>query len=231
MHASLSQQFEIPSTLISRFDLIYALSDTPEAQKDSAIADYILNTHMTQEVKTGLPNEVLRKYIAYARTINPKLTKEAVLVIKEYYTKVRGLANNMEAVPITARSLEALVRLCEAAARSRLSETITVDDAGVVVTLVDTCMRKIAYDAASNTWDVDKIINKYPKRSRDIVARINDAIIVLGGVEGIASQNDVAAHLKRMYGTNEEDTLNHIEMLYNERRVMYPRNGYVRLVK
>ena len=230
MCQGLSQQFNLAPTLLSRFDLIYPLTDTPEANRDSAIADYILNTHTTQEVKETVPYDLLRKYIAYARNINPKLTKEAALIIKDYYTKVRGLANNMQTVPITARSLEALIRLSEAAARLRLSSEVTVDDAELVVTIVDTCLRTIAYDSKTNTWDIDKVVCRYPKKSRDIISRINDAIITLSDAAGVASVGEVTTFLNERYHVATEDALTHIELMHNESRLYYPKNGYVKLL-
>jgi len=226
----LAQQFDLAPTLLSRFDLIYPMTDTPEPKRDSDIADYILNTHTTQKVKETVPSEMFRKYVSHARSINPQLTKEAAAVIKDYYIKVRGLANNMATIPITARSLEALIRMSEAAARMRLSETITVDDATLVVSVVDTCLRQIAYDSKTGSWDVDKVINRYPKRTANIIGRLTDTIISLGDTHG-AEVSNVVKHMKEMYGVAEEDTLSHIELMKNETRVFSPKTGYLKVLK
>lgn len=226
----LATQFDIAPTLLSRFDLIYPVIDTPEPKRDSDIADYILNTHMTQVTIECLPPDILRKYIAHARTLSPKLTKEAAAIIKEYYIKVRGLANNMSTVPITARSLEALIRLSEAAARMRLSEVVTTDDAMVVVTIVDGCLKQIAYDAKTGAWDIDKIVCKYPKKTRNIMSLINDAIITAED-KGMTKVDDVCSILKEKYQIEEADTRNHIELMIEERKLYYPRLGYIKILK
>tara|TARA_B100000959_G_scaffold185957_1_gene194436 strand:+ start:16941 stop:19115 length:2175 start_codon:yes stop_codon:yes gene_type:complete len=95
-----------------------------------------------------LTQEFLRKYIAYAkRTIHPQLNTEAKLAIKEYYAKERqkfgaedqepGLYESAKGkdtvVPITARALEALIRLTEAHARMHLRAIATADDANVAL--------------------------------------------------------------------------------------------------
>jgi replicative DNA helicase Mcm len=229
---SLSQQFDLEPTLLSRFDLIYPIEDKPEQVRDSAIAKHILNTHMTQTVKKGsVPIPLFKKYISHARTINPRLTPEAASMIEEYYTKVRGLANNMNTVPITARSLEALIRLSEAAARMRLSETVTPDDAKVVITIVDGCLKKIAYDAKTNTWDIDKIVNRYSKKSANIIGRITDAIITVSDERGVAAVTNVTAYMKEHYNVPEDETLSHIELMRQETRLLSPRDGYIKVFK
>lgn len=228
---SLSNQFDLAPTLISRFDLIYPLTDVPEEKRDSNIADYILNTHRTQQVEVGIPQDLFRKYVAHARTLNPILTKEAADMIKDYYTKVRSMANNMHTVPITARSLEGLVRLSEAAARMRLSSEVTPDDASVVITLVDGCLKKIAYDSRTNTWDIDKVINRYSKKSSNIIGRITDSIISIGDDRGVAKVEDVVAYMKEHYNVSPEESISHIELMRQETRIISPRDGYVRLFK
>jgi replicative DNA helicase Mcm len=228
---ALSSQFNLAPTLLSRFDLIYPLTDVPEVGRDAAIADYILNTHVTQKVVELIPNDLFRKYIAHARTINPRLSPEAAGMIKEYYTKVRGMANNMHTVPITARSLEALIRLCEASARMRLSETVTPDDAKVVITIVDGCLKKIAYDSKTNTWDIDKIVNRYSKRTANVVGKITDSIINVRDDKGVAAITDIVSYMKQHYNVEEEEVTSTIELLQRETRLLSPKNGYVKLFK
>ena len=82
-----------------------------------------------------LTQNFLRKYIAFAkRTIHPQLDEESKNVILKYYTEERQSfgredqsASQYESdqgkdtvIPITARALEALIRLTEAHARMHL---------------------------------------------------------------------------------------------------------------
>ena len=83
--------------------------------------------------------EFLRKYIAYAkRNHDPDLNADARAKILDYYTNERqsfGREDQMgaEVIPITARALEALIRLTEAHARMHLRDTATGDDAKVAL--------------------------------------------------------------------------------------------------
>jgi replicative DNA helicase Mcm len=122
----ISEQFNIPPSLLSRFDLIFPILDVLDPQKDERLADHILNTHLNAmdsmeerenkiDMKTDMVDgELLRKYISYAKkNVNPKLTKEATDVIKEFYLSLRSLGYKTGSVPITPRYLEGLVRLAE----------------------------------------------------------------------------------------------------------------------
>ena len=95
-----------------------------------------------------LSQNFLRKYIAYAkRTVHPQLDEDAKNAILKYYTEERQSFgredqspsqfesdhDNDTVIPITARALEALIRLTEAHARMHLQEIATVDNAKVAL--------------------------------------------------------------------------------------------------
>jgi len=69
----------------------------------------------------------LQRYIRYARTLNPVLTKECKTVLVECYRLLRQndiLGKNKTAYRITVRQLESLVRLSEALARLHLDDQV-----------------------------------------------------------------------------------------------------------
>ena len=94
-----------------------------------------------------LTQNFLRKYIAFAkRNVHPQLDEEAKHAILKYYTEERqsfgredeSPSNNEygekdSIIPITARALEALIRLTEAHARMHLQEVATVENAKVAL--------------------------------------------------------------------------------------------------
>lgn len=107
--------------------------DPSEEVKDEIYAFTVDNTE-------HLSLEFLRKYIAYAkRNHHPDLNSDARAKILEYYTDERqsyGREDQMgdsEVIPITARALEALIRLTEAHARMHLRDTATGEDAKVAL--------------------------------------------------------------------------------------------------
>ncbi|KAL4031889.1 hypothetical protein IC575_010183 [Cucumis melo] len=90
-----------------------------------------------------LPGQLLRKYIAYARTfVFPRMSKPAADILQRFYLQLRDQNTSADGTPITARQLESLVRLAEARARVDLREEITVEDAMDVVEI----MKESLYD-------------------------------------------------------------------------------------
>ena len=98
--------------------------------------------------KKHLTMEFLRKYVAFAkRNYFPNLNEKAKLAIEEYYVSVRNdtakqdrsagaFENESEkdkVIPITARAIEALIRLTEAHARIHLKQVADETDANVAL--------------------------------------------------------------------------------------------------
>ncbi len=104
------------------------------------------------------PPELLKKYIAYAkRTIRPILSNAALSALEEYYVKVRSQGEEPNSpVPITARQLEALVRLSEAAAKARLSNEVGVEDAQRAIQIMQNFLKRVAMTEGGKL-DVDLV--------------------------------------------------------------------------
>lgn len=128
-----AEQFDIPQTLINRFDLVFPVKDTPDENRDAEMAEFLLDIEGSEDDKEPFyDNEFMRKYIAFAKRIEPVMTKEAGDVIIEYYTRIRNSMSNgngSKRVPVNARILEGLQRLTEAYAKARLSEQGEKQDA------------------------------------------------------------------------------------------------------
>jgi len=176
MFKSLTEQVpDLPPSLLSRFDLIFIMRDVPNLDRDTHIADHILEG-TGDDSDDGVSIDLLRKYIAYAkREVNPKRSKEANVIIKEFYLKLRGLGKD-GSVPITPRKLEDLKRLAEASARVRLSPVAEAIDAKIAVQLVDACLRDVAYDAKSGRFDIDRVICNTSSAQRSHIALLKDAL-------------------------------------------------------
>jgi replicative DNA helicase Mcm len=115
-------QIDMPPALINRFDLIFVLRDIPNKELDSNIATRVLESHSYKEPAPDIEAKFLRKYLAYTKQkCFPKLTEEATEAIKEFYVSLRSQGSTgdsaVKPIPISARQLEAIVRLAEASAR------------------------------------------------------------------------------------------------------------------
>ena len=79
----------------------------------------------------------IKKYIQYARqAINPRLTSQAARVLQKLYLTLRAQATLGDALPVTTRHLESLIRLSQARAKMELRLEVTEEDANDVVDLL-----------------------------------------------------------------------------------------------
>ncbi|MBC9985046.1 MULTISPECIES: minichromosome maintenance protein MCM [Haloferax] len=198
----IGEQIDLEPALISRFDLIFTVTDDPDPDEDSKLADHILKTNyagelntqrtnvansefteqqvdaVTDEVAPTIDADLLRKYIAYAkRTCYPTMTDEAKEVIRDFYVDFRARGADEDApVPVTARKLEALVRLGEASARVRLSDKVTREDAERVTGIVESCLRDIGMDPETGEFDADIVETGRSKTQRDRIKNLLELI-------------------------------------------------------
>lgn len=84
-----------------------------------------------------LTKDFLRKYIHYARNrVKPELTSEAMESISSAYADMRS-KQTPKNLPVTARSLETIIRLATAHAKSRLSNVVEEFDVEEVLELIN----------------------------------------------------------------------------------------------
>ncbi|MCL4518538.1 MAG: ATPase, partial [Thaumarchaeota archaeon] len=103
--------------------------------------------------------DLLKKYIIYAKKIDPELTEEARNRLSAFYIKLRREASP-EQISVTPRWLEGLIRLAIARARVLLHPRVTEDDALHAVNLVERMLNTVAVDQATKKVDVGVLYNK-----------------------------------------------------------------------
>lgn len=162
------EQIDLEPALISRFDLIFTVIDEPDTQDDEKIASHIIKNNKEGELEAKneeekiqedslLSDELIRKYLAYSqKNCFPELTPEAEEEIKDFYVKTRQKGDNNN-VPITARKLEALIRLAEASARVRLSEKIEKKDIEMMASIIMKSLNDVGIDPETGELDASLI--------------------------------------------------------------------------
>lgn len=181
----------LPDSLLSRFDLLFIVTDDIDDKRDRSISEHVLRMHQYRRPGTeeGAPiredaNQILgigiqeeqnakktsdiyekynmvlhsgftmgddsmphplsmaflKKYIQYAKSrCKPNLTKEASDYIVNAYAELRNQqinTNQRRTSPMTARTLETLIRLSTAHAKVRLSSRVEKKDAIVAEELL-----------------------------------------------------------------------------------------------
>lgn len=187
-HKDPHKNIALPDSLLSRFDLLFVVTDDIDDARDRQISEHVLRMHryrqpgteegapvreqsqqtlgvgVEQEADANRPTEVyekynqmlhagvtlttgrgsnkkvevlsipfMKKYIQYAKSrVKPKLTQEASERISEIYVALRNddmQGNQRKTSPMTVRTLETIIRLATAHAKSRLSTRVEERDA------------------------------------------------------------------------------------------------------
>ncbi|KAJ1987168.1 DNA helicase mcm9 [Dimargaris cristalligena] len=143
---SLTVNLALASPLLSRFDLILVLLDTPNEEWDRAISSFILETE-GQTLQEGHQSgdrwnyEKLQGYLQFIKgTYQPQQTQHSQQILSQYY-QLQRQADSRSAARTTVRLLESLIRLSQAHARLMARTRVTVQDAVVVILLMEASMQ------------------------------------------------------------------------------------------
>jgi len=250
----IAEQIELDPALVSRFDLIFTVTDQPDEEEDRRLAKHIIQSNYAGElsaqheklsspaanaedaaeaardVEPTIEAELLRKYVAFAkRDVFPTMTDAARERIREFYVEMRSQGTGEDApVPITARKLEALVRLAEASARVRLSDTVEEGDAKRVIEIVQSSLRDVGMDPETGEYDADIVETEMSKSQRDRVKNLKTLI------QEIEEEYEEGAPLQEVVdradelGMDESKADHEIEKLKQKGELYEPQQGYLR---
>ncbi|MEM3876858.1 MAG: hypothetical protein QXP24_04015, partial [Candidatus Micrarchaeaceae archaeon] len=237
-----AEQFDIPPTLLSRFDLIFPIMDVLDEEHDKKIAEHILIQHEAagarvlelenyEQVPTPpISPEMLRKYIAYARqNIKPLLTSEASKKIEDFYISLRKLGIKQGAVPITPRQIEGLVRLAEASAKARLADKVGEADAANAISLVEYMLRTLAVDRGGR-FDIDTLITGMPREKVKKINVIMSIIKKFEDEEGSAKIGSVLDDAEKN-GIDRATATRYINELERSGDIYTPKPGIIKIVR
>ena len=230
-YQSIAQQIDLPPTLINRFDIIFTMRDIPDKENDGKVASHILNEHMAEGNEMFIERDLFRKYVAYAKQrFKPKLSEEAAAEIKNFYVGLRNKPVSSESamrpIPISARQLQALIRMAEASAKLRLSESVSIDDAQRSIELMKYYLMQVGYDYESKTFDIDKITNKMSSAKMNKIFTVKEAITALESKFGKEIPvEEIREDLKDKMSADEVDEA--INKLVNGNEIYRPKRGYI----
>lgn len=150
---------------------------------------------MRKKARPEIEPQRLRNFVSYAKqTCFPVLTKDAMEEIIDYYVELREKNSDFSgegdtSVPMTARQLEALVRMAEASAKIRLRKEVLRQDAKLATALMDYSLRQVAMDD-KGIIDIDGAFGSGFKNQRGKIFEIVTIIKELGK-EGKASKDNI----------------------------------------
>ncbi|OAA43292.1 DNA replication licensing factor mcm7 [Metarhizium rileyi] len=142
------ENINLPAALLSRFDVLFLLLDTPSRESDEQLAKHVAFVHMNNrhpDIGTDnvvfTPHEV-RSYVAQARTYRPVVPESVSDYMIKTYVRLRDQQQRAEKkgkqfTHTTPRTLLGVVRLAQALARLRFSNQVCQDDVDEALRLIE----------------------------------------------------------------------------------------------
>lgn len=247
----ITEQINMEPALVSRFDLIFIIQDQPDEEDDAEIASHILQRNRQgqknarklsdgeqldavgeEEAVAEISQDLLKKYIAYAqRNVFPEMTDSAEDKLEQFYVNLRTKdGGDSDAIPITARKLEALVRLAEASARIRLSESVTVEDADRAIDIMMKHLEEVGMDPDTGELDADRLEAGTTQSQRERIKTITELIdsIVsdkeadVDGNETVVATEDEILNRADEIGIDEGDVEHTLEKMARKGEIYSP---------
>ncbi len=231
-YKNITENINLPVTILSRFDLIFIMKDIPDADVDAKMSDHILTLHRMKSTPEEPPimMDLFRKYISYSKKIEPVMSEGAVAELKECYLKMRASSGEPGESPITItpRQLEALVRLSEANARVFLRPEVTVEDARAAIRLMTVSMQNVGIDTSTGKMDIDVIMTGKPKSVRDRMGFVLDYVAQMEKETGMVEERALYDTLSKKMEVSEEDARRIVGQLIRDGVLYAPKTGFLR---
>ena len=224
---NITENVNLPVPLLTRFDLIHVIRDKPSKEKDTKIAQHIINLHTPKGIdqKSLIDSETLTKYLSYVKRIDPKLTKEAEQKILDYYMKMRTVEAE-EMITVTPRQLEGLIRMATARARLLLKTQVEEDDAERAIYLLQNMFENAGIDV--NTGKVD--LGVLQGRPRSEVSKMQLFMDVMKSLEGEhktpVDEKQLVEELAKTEKFTDEEAKNFIRKMARDSSIYESKPGH-----
>lgn len=159
------ENINLPAALLSRFDILFLILDTPSRDADEDLARHVTYVHIhnahPEPAGGGLifsPNEV-RQWVARARSFRPTIPKAVSDYLVGAYVRLRQQQKRDESAKKTfthtsPRTLLGVMRLSQALARLRFAEEVITDDVDEALRLTEVSKASLYDDDRSRRGDM-----------------------------------------------------------------------------
>jgi replicative DNA helicase Mcm len=226
-YKNITENVNLPVPLLTRFDLIFIVRDSPDKEKDNLVASHILEIHRDTEqaARPAIDIDLFSKYLSYAKQIEPALTPEAIDIVRSYYMDMRRIESE-GMITVTPRQLEALIRLASARSRLLLKDMVDAEDAQRAIYLVDQMMRTAGVDVNTGKTDFGVLYGK----PQSVVSKEKTFMELFGGLTG-AENNDVedkvlVGELVKTGKFSDEEARKYIQKFNREGQIFERRPGF-----
>ncbi|OCF40398.1 minichromosome maintenance protein 7 (cell division control protein 47) [Kwoniella heveanensis CBS 569] len=159
------ENINLPAALLSRFDVLFLILDTPTREDDERLAQHVTyvhmnNTHPELDFEPVEPT-LMRHYIAACRRVRPIVPPQMSEYIVSSYVQMRKQQKEDEAEDksytyVSARTLLAVLRLSQALARLRMDNVVGQGDVDEALRLMDVSKASLYEHAASRGLGEDQ---------------------------------------------------------------------------
>ena len=226
-YKNITENVNLPVPLLTRFDLIFIVRDSPDKEKDNLVASHILEIHRNTEqaARPAIDIDLFSKYLSYAKQIEPALTPEAIDIVRSYYMDMRRIESE-GMITVTPRQLEALIRLASARSRLLLKDMVDAEDAQRAIYLVDQMMRTAGVDVNTGKTDFGVLYGK----PQSVVSKEKTFMELFRGLTG-AENNDVedkvlVDELVKTGKFSDEEARKYIQKFNREGQIFERRPGF-----
>merc|ERR1719219_908930 len=179
------ENIQLPPTLMSRFDLVFLILDPQDEQYDKKLARHLVSLYyrdQSQQEEDIYSMDILRDYIKYAKqTFAPVLSDSAGQQLIENYVEMRKIGAGRGQITAYPRQLESLIRLAEAHARMRFSNTVELIDVEEAARLHREALKQSATDPLTGRIDVSILTTGQSsagrKRRAEVAAALKDLLL------------------------------------------------------
>jgi len=215
-----SENVDLTEPILSRFDILCVVRDTVDPIADEHLARFVVASHMTSHPRADqsdfdnmkkteetlsatsnlagvekIPQELLRKYILYAREkIHPKLHQMDQEKVAKMYSELRRESMATGSIPITVRHIESMIRIAESHAKMHLREFVSEDDVNMAM--------RVMLESFIETQKYSVMKNMRRNFSRYLAYKRDNNELLLFILRGLA--NETATYMRNRYGTEQE---------------------------
>ncbi|ODV59829.1 DNA replication licensing factor MCM7 [Ascoidea rubescens DSM 1968] len=159
------ENINLPAALLSRFDVLFLMLDTPSRENDERLAAHVTFVHMHNRHPEmnfePLDSKTMRQFISRARIFRPVISREVANYVNNHYVRMREESKRNEGSVryfghSTPRTLLAILRLSQALARLRFDNEVTIEDVEEALRLIKVSKNSLQQQDDDDDEEMDK---------------------------------------------------------------------------
>ncbi|KAJ8302791.1 hypothetical protein KUTeg_019187 [Tegillarca granosa] len=158
---TITENIQLPHTLLSRFDLIFLILDPQDEMYDRRLANHLVSLYFRSH--TEEEEEFL-------------ISEKAGQAFIQNYVDMRKVGSGRGQISAYPRQLESLIRLAEAHAKMRFSETVDIADVEEAIRLYKEALKQAAVDPTTGKIDITILTTGISGAARKRKAEITQAL-------------------------------------------------------